>query len=85
MENSTPVSISLEDDENSCAIMAKIRDKNVRDDSAIRAIVESYKFSSQEAKDHTADRMVDLLNMRFFDRPEPNTVHVNAVDIDAQI
>lgn len=85
MESPTRVDIDPQDDENGRAIIAKIRAENIRNESTIRAIVDRYEFSSKEAKQHTADRMVDLLNMGAFDQPEPKTIHIDAVDTDARI
>ena len=83
MEQPSPIEIYPQDDQNSQAIMAKIRAENIRDESAIRALVDSYEFSSPETQQHIADRMIDLLKMGVFDQPEPKTINIKPIDTDA--
>lgn len=83
MENPTPVEIHPQDDENSRLIMAKIREGNITDEAAIRAIVDSYEFSSPETKQHIFDRIIDLLRMGAFNSPPPKTIELKAIDTDA--
>ena len=85
MENPTRGDIYPQDDENSRDIMAKIRNENLTDEATIRALVDGYEFSSPETKQHIADRMIDLLKMEVFQKPEPKTVEIDLIDTDAQI
>lgn len=82
-ERPTLVDIHPQDDENSQDIMTRIRKENITDEAAIRAIVESYQFSSPETKQHTSDRIIDLLRMGTFNSPPPKTIKLDAIDIDA--
>ncbi len=75
-KESKPVYIHIKDDENMRAIMEKIRNEKLTDESTIRAIVDGYKFSSPEARQHTADRMIDLLKMGAFNQDPLPTITI---------
>ena len=83
LERPTSIEIHSQDEKNSQAIMAKIREGKITDETKIRAMVDSYEFSSSETKQHISDRMIDLLKMGAFNSPPPETIELKAVDTDA--
>ncbi len=77
------VNISPQDDDNSRAIMEKIRTENITDEATIQAIVDSYEFSSPETKQHIFTLMVKLLKMEFFNQPQREGITFDLMNTDA--
>ncbi len=77
------VDIHPQDNKNMAAIMAEIGNKKITDEAAIRALVDTYEFSSLEAKQHTAGGMIELLRKGAFGYPPINGVEIDMVNTDA--
>ena len=78
-----PVEIHPEDDKQSRAIMEKIRAEGIRDEDAVRGIVDGCTFSSEATRRHIAHQIITLLRQGTFDETNPPMRQLTAVNTDA--
>jgi hypothetical protein len=65
------VDIHPQDDENTRAIIDKIYAEKIIDEEAIRALVDTFEFSSPETKQHVSDSIINLLRVGALDPNKP--------------
>ena len=84
-ETKLAVDIFPGDAENQRSILERIRRERIIDEVTIRALVETYQFSSLVAKQYTVDRLIDLLKIGALEpnKPPMKGVEFKAVDTDA--
>lgn len=73
----TTIDIYPQDEENSQAIIAKIRAENITDEAQVKALVSNNEFSSPETKQHILDGIIYLLREGAFNGEPPVIIEMN--------